>query len=531
MNLDRLEDPNHSATMVTGILLCLFALAIGLGGSLLLGRYQRQQQVAAVKEEAEGIQRRAEAEQEAARRRAEATAREEALSLRQRLAAERQDDEDTLAEREAALAVARESLAEEIEQRDQRESVLEEREDEGNHALERARSIRAEAKALRAKAEQQVEEAAGQSREECCTAMATAMTEAALAEAADQLRHLETEPGAGAIREAKRVMGISIGRIAHRHQAIRQSYNVEVSSKQRERLEDPALGILDLLGELAGVRFNWINDGAAIRIETGDGVGRVTARRALEKILSLSNPTPDQIRDVATACQADMQGEITGFGRKAFKGLGLKLAHPEVVDLVGRLYFRTSYTQNQWEHVREAAYLAGLMAAELGLDVTLARRASLLHDIGKALTHEVEGSHALIGAEIARRCGEPEAVVAGIEEHHGEKPTTSVYSLLVAAADSISGARPGARRELVETYGERIQELERLACSFHGVTTAHAVQAGREVRVLVDEKQVDDTKAAAMATDIAGSISEKLTFPGQIRVTVIREFSAIEFAN
>jgi ribonuclease Y len=237
------------------------------------------------------------------------------------------------------------------------------------------------------------------------------------------------------------------------------------------------------------------------------------------------------VTKIIDATAKNVKSEVLGKGKQAFRLLGLRPADPEITELVGRLCFRTSYTQNQWEHVVEVSYLAGLMASELDLNVKLARRAGLLHDIGKALTHEVEGSHALIGAEIAERLGEAPEVIGAIGEHHAEKPTSSVYTLLVGAADAISGARPGARKELVETYGERIAVLEDLASAFRGVQRVHAVQAGREVRILVDEKKIDDQRAGELAAEIAQKISDELSFPGQIQVTVIREFAAQEFAN
>jgi len=266
--------------------------------------------------------------------------------------------------------------------------------------------------------------------------------------------------------------------------------------------------------------------------ETRDALPEELLALHLERLLEQRQPRAVKTKRTLTEVKALLDTEIVNLGKQAFRLLSLRPAAPEITELVGRLYFRTSYTQNQWEHAVEAAFLAGLMAGELGLNIKLARRAALLHDIGKALTHEVEGSHGDIGGEIAKRCGEREEVVQAISSHHTEATgETSVYTVLVAAADALSGARPGARRELVETYGERIDQLEALAASFRGVVRAHAVQAGREVRVLVDERRVDDSRMALLASEIAKQVSAELTFPGQIRITVIREFSAVEMAN
>lgn len=517
--------------MLGWILLTAGAAVLGFLAGLALARMSVRHQWESIPKEAARLGARERAEQEAASHRAKVEAREAARAWRQTHTAERQALEDEITEREASLAERRETVADREETLDERQGALEEREAEASRGLDRARSIRAEAMALRSKARAQVEAQAGMSPEACAADEAQRLVDAVRAEAADRVRHLEVEPGAGTIRMAKRIIGVSIERLAHQKTAVRQGFNVEVSAKARGWMQGEGAWLFDAVADATGAQVAWVNDGAAARIETGGGVSRVVARRLLERLVTSLPTTKERVAQEAESVQRDIEAEILGRGRRAFKQLGLPVAHPEIVDLVGRLYFRTSYTQNQWEHSQEAAHLAGLMAAEMGLDTTVARRAALLHDIGKALTHQVEGSHALIGGEIARRCGEPEVIAAAIEEHHGEKPMTSVYSALVAAADGISGARPGARRELVETYGDRIQELERLARGFRGVTAAFAVQAGREVRVRVDEKHVDDARAAELASDVAATISDQMTFPGQIRVTVIREFSAVEIAS
>ena len=218
-------------------------------------------------------------------------------------------------------------------------------------------------------------------------------------------------------------------------------------------------------------------------------------------------------------------------GRRAFSTLEIPQAHPEIVALVGRLNYRTSFTQNQWKHAIEAAFLCGMMADELRLDIKIARRAALMHDIGKALTHELDGSHAVIGADYARRLGESEVVANAIGAHHTDEPFSSPYAYLVAASDAMSGARPGARRQMEDNYVARLDDLERITRSFRGVQEAFAVQGGREVRIYVAEDKIDDRAAIGLSSEIARRISSEMTFPGQIRVTVIREVKALEIAN
>lgn len=517
--------------MLPGILLSLLALAVGLAGGIVWVRVQHRQQLEAAAEEAVRIRQRAEAEVEAVRKQAEASAREKALETRAALEEETNAAEDRLTEREGEINELADTVADQTAALEAKGEEVQEWADQVQAAQDRAKSIRAEAQALTAKRYLTLQELADLTDEACRQALVDNPVEQARAEAADTIRNLETEPGPSAVRQANRIMGIATERLDHRPTAERQTFNVEVTQDTRELLQDPENTYIQQIEEATGVTLAWINEGKAVRVETGSSMARVTARRALEKILAKKTATVEEAATIIANTQKGIQSEAMGKGKHAFRQLGLRVAHPEITELVGRLYFRTSYTQNQWEHVIEASYLGGLMAAELGLNVKLARRAALLHDIGKALTHEVEGSHALIGGEIARRLGERDEVVGGIEEHHAEKPSTSVYTLLVAASDAISGARPGARRELADTYGERISELEHLATGFRGVTRAHAVQAGREVRVLVDETKIDDDRAEEMAEEIAHKISEEMTFPGQIRVTVIREFSAQEFAN
>jgi len=240
---------------------------------------------------------------------------------------------------------------------------------------------------------------------------------------------------------------------------------------------------------------------------------------------------PAAVAKAAKDIAQTLDRELMDLGRRAFANLEIPLAHAEIVALVGRLNYRTSFTQNQWKHAVEAAFLCGMMANELGLDLKVARRAALMHDIGKALTHELDGSHAVIGADYARRLGESEIVANAIGAHHTDEPFSSPYAYLVAAADAMSGARPGARRQTEDNHVAKLADLERLSRNFAGVEEAFAVQGGREVRIYVREDRVDDLGAIKLSTDIAQVISREMTFPGQIKVTVIREFRAVETAS
>jgi ribonuclease Y len=359
--------------------------------------------------------------------------------------------------------------------------------------------------------------------------------EAARVAAAYLLRGIDqssADPDHG--RMAKRIMGIAVGRFSGHYLTERllsivplaPGTNLDVMAGKDE-------ANLRAIEAVANIRIEVTEGRDALRLEGLDGVGREVARRTFTWMARHGSAAADPAnvgraaRDVAQA----LDRELMELGRRAFSNLEIPPAHAEIVALVGRLNYRTSFTQNQWKHAVEAAFLCGMMADELGLDVKVARRAALMHDIGKALTHELDGSHAVIGADYARRLGESELVANAIGAHHTDEPFSSPYAYLVAAADAMSGARPGARRQMEDNYVARLDDLERITRSFGGIEEAYAVQGGREVRIYVAEDKVDDRAAIGLSSEIARKISAEMTFPGQIRVTVIRELRAIEIAN
>ncbi len=266
-------------------------------------------------------------------------------------------------------------------------------------------------------------------------------------------------------------------------------------------------------------------------LSCADPLRREIARIALEKLIADGRIHPARIEEIVKQVEEEMEHHLTEVGEKACFELGIYGLHPELVKMIGKLKYRTSYSQNVLQHSIETAIIAGALAGELGIDVKKAKRAALLHDIGKAASYEVEGPHALIGAEIARKYGEEDDIVNAIASHHEDVPVTSILGIILQISDAISGARPGARRELLEAYIKRIKELEDIASSFEGVEKAFAIQAGREIRVIVDDKKISDEDAYILAREIAQKIEKELTYPGIIRVTVIRETRAVEYAK
>lgn len=336
------------------------------------------------------------------------------------------------------------------------------------------------------------------------------------------------------VRRARRVMGIAVGRFSGHYLTERLLSTVPLPpGMSLEQLSGSEESNLRAMEAVANVKLMPTEGRDGVRLEGLDGVGREVVRRTLTWIGRNPRATadPNAITRAARGIAEALDRELLDLGRRAFATLEIPRAHHDIVSLVGRLNYRTSFTQNQWKHAIEAAFLCGMMADELHLDMKIARRAALMHDIGKALTHELDGSHAVIGADYARRLGESEIVANAIGAHHTDEPFSSPYAYLVAAADAMSGARPGARRQMEDNYVARLDDLERITRSFRGVQEAYAVQGGREVRIYVSEDAIDDRAAIGLSTEIARKISAEMTFPGQIRVTVIREMKAVEIAS
>ncbi|MBN2724953.1 MAG: DUF3552 domain-containing protein [Deltaproteobacteria bacterium] len=378
-----------------------------------------------------------------------------------------------------------------------------------------------------------LEETAHVKASEVSQQLSKQMIEKSVSESQAQLRQWDEIPESEFTPMAKRILGIAIGRLGTVKTQERPSSIIALSKAHYDRILAITEKDHGTLNELFGMNLNIIENGDSLilKFDTLDAVKKEIARRVLEKLPD-SVKTIQDLQGLWDKKSSEMDNELTGFGRKAFKLAGLKpKGDKEIIRLLGRLFYRTSYTQNQWLHSVEAAQLAGLMAWELHMDVETAKRATLLHDIGKALTHEIEGSHAEIGGDFGTRFGESPQVVEAISSHHGETESISLFTRLVMAADAMSGARPGARRELVESYMDRIRDLESVARTFDGVKEVFAVQAGRELRIMVDNKDVDENHTSELASGIAKKISDEVTFPGQIKVMVIRRYKVVEYAR
>ena len=349
-----------------------------------------------------------------------------------------------------------------------------------------------------------------------------------------------------ATADARQLMGRVMERISVSGHLERIQNTITFSNPRTfEVFSDPESAARDILHEHINFRLEESKTKNSLQIRGDDPLGREIGRRVLRQISNKSISAPNKVRSICKRTNEEIDRELKNAARKAFKELGQKNAHPEIMALVGRLKFRLSYSQNQLKHAVEVAYLSGMLAQEMGLDVQLARRAGLLHDIGKAMTHEREGSHAVLGAEVARRCRENESVCNAIGSHHNDEPMETPYAHIVTAADAISGARPGARRETITLYLDRVKQIQEIANRHPEVERVDVMHAGREVRIMVpgrDEspesdgsktntRYVPDEELHPLAEDVARDLEEEMTFPGQIKVTVIRHSCAVATAK
>ena len=433
--------------------------------------------------------------------------------------------EKRVAQKEETLARKAETLETRDRETAQREAACKERE----AGIE---TRRAEATALVDAVRRKLEETAGLTREEARRALVEQMTEEARGEAAKHIRQVESEAREEADRRAKKIVSIAIERLAGEFVAER---TVSVVALPSDDMKGRIIGRegrnIRAIEAATGVDLIIDDTPEAVVISCHNPIRRELARLALDRLISDGRIHPGRIEEVVRKAEQELEESIREAGQKAVIELGLHGVHQELIRLVGMLKYRYSYAQNVLGHSIETAFIAGALAAELGLNVKQARRAGLLHDIGKALTHEVEGSHAIVGGEIARKYGESAKIVNAIAAHHEEVKAETILAPLVDAADALSGARPGARREVLESYAKRLEDLERISNSFRGVERSYAVQAGREIRVIVDPGTVPDDQALLLARDVARRIEQEMTYPGQIKVTVIRETRASEIAH
>lgn len=505
---------------------------LGIFVGLITGRVLTGTTLAKARAEAATITERAKADAANATEKAKLEAERAALERKEKserefeqLRGELRDAERRLAKREDVAVAKEETLA-------SREKQLQRQADEIRARDERSAKREAELEQTLGEQREKLRQISGMSREQAIEALMARMEDEARGDVAKAVRKIVDDAERDAKEKAREITLMAVQRYAAEHSSESTVRTVPIPSDDMKgrvigregrniRAIEKATGVDIIVDDTPGV----------IVVSCFDKVRQAVAVEALERLIADGRMHPTRIEEVVEKVRSEVGERINKFGREAAVEVNLRGLHPKIVEAMGKLHYRTSYGQNVLRHSVEVAFASQIIADQLGLDGTLARRCGFLHDIGKAMDHEMEGGHPKIGMDFARQFGEKEAVLNAIGGHHADIPATTFYTPIVMAADAISSARPGARRESVEKYVQRLNELQDIALRHRGVLEAHAIQAGREVRVMVDAGKVGDDEAFLIAHQIAKRVSEEMTFPGEIRVTVLRETRAIEYVR
>ncbi|MBP9015437.1 MAG: ribonuclease Y [Candidatus Atribacteria bacterium] len=503
----------------------LIGIAVGLAAGFSFLNLQLQKERKGAREEIEKVREETLAQLETFKKEALISAKEEVLEEKKSLEEEIQRKRKELQSFESRILRREEMLERKLEQAEKTENLLRKRQEE----IEKERGA---LEIMKAQEIQELSRIANLSLEEARQELLGRVEKTLDYEVGLKVKEAEER----AKREAERVAQNVVVQAIQRYAADFTVENtVSVVNLPSDEMKGRIIGRegrnIRTFEIITGVDLIIDDTPEAVLISSFDPIRREVARLALEKLIVDGRIHPARIEELVEKAKSQVEEKIIQEGEQALFDAGVKNVNNELVKLLGKLYFRTSYGQNVLQHSKEVAYFASLMASELRVDTTLAKRAGLLHDIGKALDHEIEGPHAKIGAELAARYGERKEVVHAIEAHHGEIEAQTVEAVLVQAADAISASRPGARRESLESYIRRLERLEKIADAFEGVEKSYAIQAGREIRIIVKPDRIDDAQAMKLAYDIARKIEKELEYPGQIKITVIRETRAVEYAK
>jgi ribonuclease Y len=518
--------------MILNILVFIFtALACGYGGYF-LRKYVAEKKLKSAEAEAEHILETAKKEVLDKRREAELEAKDLLYRMRQDFECEVKDRKAEIVNLEKRLSQKEENIDRRIDLLEKKEKEIELRSDTIKKQEESLRLKDSQLHALIAEEKERLQKISSLSSEEAKQILLARLNEELNNEKAVVIKRQEEEVRNVADRKAREILSLAIQRCAAEHTV---ESTVSVVTLPNDEMKGRIIGRegrnIRALEMATGVDVIIDDTPGAVTLSGFDTVRREIARLSLEKLISDGRIHPGRIEEVVEKTKKEMDEKIKEEGERAAFESGINGLHPETIKLLGRLKYRTSYGQNALQHSKEVSFLLGVMASELGLDFKLGRRIGLLHDIGKAVDHQVEGTHAKLGAELAKKYNEGSEVISAIESHHEEAQPQSLYAVLAVAADAVSAARPGARRETLEVYVKRLDKLESIANLFKGVEKAFAIQAGREIRVIVQPEKINDNEAVAMCRDIRKKIEEGMEYPGQIKVTVIREMRTIEYAK
>jgi ribonuclease Y len=507
------------------LLYALIGLAVGVALGFLINRFVVTGAISRSRESAERMLA-------DAKKQAETTRKEMLLEAKDEIFHLKAQSEEEIKERRKDLTALEGRIMQREESLERRADTLDKREHQLSSQAGQITKREKDLEDAIAEEKARLESLAGMSSDQAKTVLLERVKQDVTHEAAILIRETEQRAREEADRKARNIIGIAIGRVAADHTA---ESTVSVVHIPSDDLKGRIIGRegrnIRAFEQLTGINLIIDDTPEAVILSSFDPVRREVGRITLENLIADGRIHPARIEEMFKKAEVLVEQQIHDAGEQAVFDAGVHNLHSDIVRTLGRLRFRTSYGQNVLNHSLEVSHLAGVMAAELGVDVTLAKRAGLLHDLGKAIDHEIEGPHAVIGADLARRLGENKEVLHCIEAHHGDVEPQTVEAVIVQAADAISAARPGARRETLESYIKRLEKLESLAESHKGVEKSYAMQAGREIRVMVKPDEISDADATIMARDLARKIEEELQYPGQIKVMIIRESRAVEYAK
>ncbi|RSK27100.1 ribonuclease Y [Bacillus sp. HMF5848] len=514
------------------IISILLATFVGIVVGFFVRKSIAETRIAGAKSAAEQILEDAKREADSLKKEALLEAKDEIHKLRTEAEREVRERRNELQKQESRLLQKEENLDRKDETLDKREALLEKKEDSLNERQQHIEELESKVEELVAKQQSELERISSLSRDEARQIILERVENELSHDVAVMVKEAENRAKEEGDKKAKEVLSLAIQRCAADHVA---ETTVSVVNLPNDEMKGRIIGRegrnIRTLETLTGIDLIIDDTPEAVILSGFDPIRRETARIALDKLVQDGRIHPARIEEMVEKSRREVDEYIREVGEQTTFEVGVHGLHPDLIKILGRLKYRTSYGQNVLKHSMEVAYLSGLLAAELGEDETLARRAGLLHDIGKAIDHEVEGSHVEIGVELATKYKEHPVVINSIASHHGDAAPTSTIAVLVAAADALSAARPGARSETLENYIRRLEKLEDISESYDGVEKSFAIQAGREIRIIVKPDEIDDLHAHRLARDIRKRIEEELDYPGHIKVTVIRETRAVEYAK